>query len=172
MPVRTSVFCPSWPSVMSVSWRFPFCSDQVSHSSWPRPSEPTSLELASRVLFLCWSREREGEKRQPKLQKICWGVKYIPFGPTIWAVSCLSHVRLRHVILPFRANPATWKRSPKAWSVESPGCHLCPGSGTGFEHCQGWIMFRSRTWEVQSQHLFPKEMFVSPFNLEPEMPFV
>lgn len=50
--------------------------------------------------------------------------------------------------------------------------HFCSGSGSGFEYCQDWAVFRKRKCEVQSKHLFPKELFVSPFDLEPEMAFV
>ena len=101
MPVRISVFCPTWPSVVAVSWKFAFCSDQTSQPFWPRSSETDLPELASALLFLCWSREGGGEKSQPKPGKICWGVKYIRFGPTVWAVSCLSCITLSHMIFPF-----------------------------------------------------------------------
>lgn len=93
MPERISVFYPTWTSVVAVSWTF-----------WPHSSETYSPEPAKALQFLCWSRERGGEKRQPKSEKVCWGVEYIPFGPTVWAVNCLCCIKLSHVIFPFHAD--------------------------------------------------------------------
>ena len=72
------------------------------------------------------------------------------------------------MVFPFHADLLHGNFSPKARAVMSPGCHLCPGLVLDLNTS----VFRSRTCEVQSQHVFPKELFVSPFSLESEMPFV
>lgn len=143
-------FHPTWPSVVAGRRSFPFCNDL--------PQRQTHQSLPAHCDFSAHQGTGKEKRGKPSQRKICWELKYILLGPTVQVVSCWSCISYATWFSTF--HPDVWKTSPKALAVKDPGCHFCPGSATGFEHCQGWPVLRSRTCEVQSKHLFSEELFL------------
>lgn len=104
-------------------------------------------------------KEQGRRKEENKVRENLLRIEIHPLGSHSAGSKLLILHKLCHMIFHF----PSWymgNKSKKAWALKVPGCHFCPGSATGFEHCQGWPVLRSRTCEVQSKHLFSKELFL------------